>query len=353
MFRKSWSRRDFMLLSANTAIATFAGSKLLGARTAFAQESVNVRLGRFGSANPHSYAAATGSFTDVLNSAYSGKVTTKDFVVQSGSQVVTAIAAGSLDVCNAGSSSIVVGYANGVKMSMPYLEKVITDSEGLVVRSSEGIGAATDLKERKIGLPFNTSVHFAMLAVLDNAGMSTSDVQLLDMKPDQIVAAWDRGDIDAAYIWMPVLTNLTNAGGEVLYKTSDLRDQGTIVFDGIVFRDEFKNQRPDLVLAYLEEYARITEIYRNNPAKIIDTLTPFLSLSRETAASYVHAFHPLPPEEQAKKEWMGLPGDAETGVLQTMDQQARFLHAAGQLNEIPDSFGPLVDRSFLAKMVGA
>src|SRR5690606_35643798 len=130
-----------------------------------------------------------------LNDAYKGEVKTEDFVVQSGAQVVTAIAAGSLDVCNAGSSPIVVGYANGVKMTMPYLEKVITDSEALVVRKEAGITKIEDLKGRKIGLPFNTSVHFAMLAAHDQVGMGPGDVELLNMKPDQIVAAWQRGQL--------------------------------------------------------------------------------------------------------------------------------------------------------------
>src|SRR5690554_5190681 len=129
MAAQSFSRRAFNLLAANTAIATFAGGHLVGMRPAFAKETLSLRLGRFGSANPHTYAVATGSFEKALNDAYKGEVKTEDFVVQSGAQVVTAIAAGSLDVCNAGSSPIVVGYANGVKMTMPYLEKVITDSE--------------------------------------------------------------------------------------------------------------------------------------------------------------------------------------------------------------------------------
>lgn len=349
----SLSRRAFALLAANTAVATFAGPRILGLRPAFAQETLNMGLGRFGSANPHTYAVATGSFEKALNEAYDGKVETKDFVVQSGAQVVTAIAAGSLDVCNAGSSPIVVGYANGLKMSLPYLEKVITDSEALVVREDRGIASVEDLRGQKIGLPFNTSVHFAMLAVLDLAGMNAADVELLNMKPDQIVAAWKRGDLDAAYIWMPVQTQLVSDGGKILYQTGELQPHGIVVFDGIVFREEFKKAHPDLVLAYLKEYARITEIYRNEPDKIVEALVPFLALPRETAEAYVKSFHSIPPEEMAKSEWMGLPGDKETGVSSALRKQAEFLHSTGQINQVPETFDPLIDQSFLAKMVGA
>lgn len=30
------------------------------------------------------------------------------------------------------------------------------------------------------------------------------DVSILNMKPPKIVAAWQRGDIDAAYVWPPI-----------------------------------------------------------------------------------------------------------------------------------------------------
>src|SRR5690606_3440275 len=140
---------------------------------------------------------------------------------------------------------------------------------------------------------------------------------------------------------------------EILYKTGDLQPHGVIVFDGIVFANKFVDEHPELVLAYLKEYARITEIYRNDPGKIVDTLVPFLALPRETAIAYVNSFHSIPPAEMAKSEWMGLPGDKETGVRTALRKQAEFLHSAGQINQVPQSFEPLVNRTFLAKMVGA
>src|SRR5690606_16176114 len=149
--------------------------------------------------------------------AFEGKAEVRDMVVQSGAQVVTAIAGGSLDICNAGSSPIVVGFGNGVALSMVYIEKYITDSESLIVRKDSGITKLEDLKGRRIALPFNTSVHFSMLAALNSVGMKGTDVELVNMKADSIVAAWKRGDIDAAFIWVPVLTDLQSDNGEIIF----------------------------------------------------------------------------------------------------------------------------------------
>jgi len=121
----SLSRRDFGLLSANMAVATLISSAA-GVRPAAAAGDTAV-LGHFGSANPQTYAKATGAFQKVF-----GEKEKIDFVtVSAGSQVISAMAGGSMDICNIGSSPMVVGFGQGLKISMVYVEKIIKASECL------------------------------------------------------------------------------------------------------------------------------------------------------------------------------------------------------------------------------
>lgn len=106
---------------------------------------------------------------------------------------------------------------------MVYIHKVITNSEALVVRSDRSIATLADLKGKKIGLPFNTSAHFAMLGVLRKAGLSTSDVQLINLKPDALMATWASGSLDGAYIWHPFLRQMADDHGKILISTADLQ----------------------------------------------------------------------------------------------------------------------------------
>ncbi|MBB5214475.1 ABC transporter substrate-binding protein [Parapusillimonas granuli] len=304
-------------------------------------------LGHFGSANPQVLGKATSSFAEALGSGVK-----TDFVsVSAGSQVLAAIAGNSMDLCNIGSSPMVVGFGQGVKMSMVYVQKYITDSESLVVRNAAGIGSLRELKGKSIGLPFNTSVHFALIAALESMGMGPGDVRLLNIKADSIQAAWRRGSIDAAYIWAPILNDLVAEDGAILMRTGDLAESGVLVFDGIVVRDSFKKEHPDLVLAYLKEYARLCDIYRNDPEQVVKTLSPYLSLTPEMTHAYIRTFHPVPTADQATDKWMGMPGAKDTGVLHTLQMQAEFLKSANQLPSVPDTFAPYVDSSFLAQML--
>lgn len=340
------SRRDALKLVGNIGLVTFAGGSVVASRSVLAQQATAV-LGHFGSANPQTMGKATGAFAKAMGA----NVKTDFATVSGGPQVIAAIAGNSMDLCNVGSSPMVVGFAQGIKMSMVYVEKYITDSECLAVRKDSGINGMKDLKGRKVGLPFNTSVHFAMLAGLDAAGMKPADVTLVNIKADSILATWQRKDIDAAYIWNPILGDLVADNGKVILKTGDLAAQGTLVFDGIVVRNEFKEKHRELVLAYLKEYARLCDVYEKQPQEVVKVLAPFLAMTPEKTMEYIETFHSLPPKELATDKWMGMPGAKDTGVLRTLRAQAEFLKAAGQLTTVPPSFAPFVDASFLARMV--
>ena len=344
--KTSFSRRDALKLMGNMGIATFAGGSVLASRSVFAQQAAAV-LGHFGSANPQTMGKATGSFAKALG----GNVKTDFATVSGGPQVIAAIAGNSMDLCNVGSSPMVVGFAQGIRMSMVYVEKYITDSECLAVRKDAGVNGMKDLKGKKIGLPFNTSVHFAMLAGLKQAGMKPADVTLINVKADSVQATWQRKDIDAAYIWNPILGDLVADNGKIILKTGDLAADGTLVFDGIVVRNEFKEKHPDLVLAYLKEYAHLCDLYEKQPQEVVKVLGPYLAMTPEKTMEYIQTFHAVPPKELATEKWMGAPGAKDTGVLRTLQAQAEFLKAAEQLTTIPQSFAPYVDSSFLAKMV--
>jgi taurine transport system substrate-binding protein len=342
----TFSRRDTLKLIANMGVATFTGGAMLGSRSVFAQQATAV-LGHFGSANPQTLGKASGSFAK----AFGANVKTDFATVGGGPQVIAAIAGNSMDICNVGSSPMVVGFAQGIKMSMVYVEKYITDSECLAVRKDAGINTLKDLKGKKIGLPFNTSVHFAMLAGLKTVGLGPTDVTLVNVKADSILATWQRKDIDGAYIWHPVLGDLLADNGKLLLKTGDLAASGTLVFDGIVVRDEFKQKHPELVLAYLKEYDRLCTMYEKQPQEVVKVLSPYLQMTPEKTMDYINTFHSIPPKELASEKWMGMPGAKDTGVIRTLQSQAEFLKSAEQMTTIPPSWAPYVDSSFLAKMV--
>ncbi len=340
------SRRDFGLVASQMMIGSIAGGGLLGAGPALAQQK-EVNLGTFGGIDVQNYIRAKNAMAKTF-----GAGTKVDFVtVRAGSEVIAAIAGNSLDMCNLGSSPMVVGYANGVQASLVYVYKNIIDSECLVVQNSANIKTLADLRGKRVGLPFNTSVHFAALAAFKTAGLGVNDVKLINMRADTIASAWSRREIDASYIWVPVVPKLVEDGGTILFKTGDLNATGLVMFDAFLVRDEFKKKNPELVLAFLKEFEQIAATFKNNPKDVVETMTKFLGVDEAAVMRSLNTFYPVTAKEQLTAKWLGKPGEKNSAVVKTLQVQAEFLKDTGQINALPKDMNGLIDSSFVAQMV--
>jgi len=155
----------------------------------------------------------------------------------SGGAVNEAIVAGSVDIGLAGSSPVSRGISNGIEYQVPWIHDVIGEAEALVAK--DGITSIADLKGKKVATPFASTAHYSLLAALETEGLSSSDVDIIDAEPDDIYAAWTRGDIDAAYVWNPNLAKLISEGGTVLISSAELAEEGRTTYDLAVVRTEF------------------------------------------------------------------------------------------------------------------
>lgn len=341
------SRREFHAVASQILLTSSVASALLGTSGPASAQSRTVKLSTFGGIDPQNYMRAKN-----LSHKTFGSGVSSDFVgVRAGSEVISAMAGGSLDIANLGSSPMLMGYINGLKASMIYVYKTIIDSERLVVQASSGIASVKDLRGKKVGVPFNTSFHFALLAALKTGGLGVRDVQMINMRADQIYSAWQRHEIDATYITISVFSQLLEQNGKVIFQTGDLNKEGLVIFDALLVRDDFKEKHPDLVLAFLKDYERIATEFKNDPTDVIATMTKYLSLDEAAVRRSLDSFYPIPAKDQLTSAWMGKPGETDTGVLKTLDIQAQFLLEAGQITAKPKDFSALVDHSFILRMV--
>ena len=136
----------------------------------------------------------------------------------SGADVNTAFIAKELDFGALGSSPVARGLS--APLNIPYkvafVLDVAGDNEALVARDGININTIAELRGKRIATPFASTAHYSLLAALNQNGLSPSDVQLVDLQPQAILAAWERGDIDAAYTWLPTLDQLRKTGEDLI-----------------------------------------------------------------------------------------------------------------------------------------
>src|SRR6185503_12451802 len=114
------------------------------------------------------------------------------------------------------------------------------DNEALVIRDGAGVNSIADLRGKRIATPFASTAHYSLLAALAQNGLSPSDVQLIDLQPQAILAAWERGDIDAAYPWLPILDDLRKTGKDLI-TSRQLAKDGKPTLDLAAVRTEFSD----------------------------------------------------------------------------------------------------------------
>ena len=97
---------------------------------------------------------------------------------------------------------------------------IVEKDPGIIGRKDKGILTLAHLNGKRIGVTMGTSGHFVLDAFLIRQRLSTDDVTLRDMQPQELADALVRGDIDAVATWEPYLGTLRaqlGANGTIFY----------------------------------------------------------------------------------------------------------------------------------------
>ena len=73
------------------------------------------------------------------------------------------------------------------------------------------------------------------MSLLKLEKIEEKELTILDLQPQDMVAAWQRGDIDGGYIWYPNLPKLVESNGKILITSADMAERGVVTADlGVV-----------------------------------------------------------------------------------------------------------------------
>ena len=221
----------------------------------------------------------------------------------SGKDVNTALASGSIDVSELGTSPSALGISTDLGYSVIGIGDVIGSAESLVATADSGISDVKDLAGKKVATPFASTAHYSLLSALRVAGVDEKDVSLLDMEADDIYASWQRGDIDAAYIWYPTLDNLISDGGTVITGSDKLAEEGYVTGDLIVARDKFAQENPELVAQFLQAVLKGNDVILNDPDTAAADVAEILGIEEEDAANQLTQYTYLTGEDIKGTDW--------------------------------------------------
>ncbi|KVE38120.1 taurine ABC transporter substrate-binding protein [Burkholderia sp. TSV86] len=294
---------------------------------------------------PWRYAQASGE----VEKATGYKVTFRK--LGSGADVIRALASGSVQLGEAGSSPIAAGLSQGVDISLFWILDNINDAEALVARNGSGVTSVAALKGRKIGVPYVSTSHFHTLVALQSAGVNPDDVRILNLRPPEVAAAWARGDIDATYIWDPVLAKVKQNGRVLVTSGQVAKQTGNATFDGFVVNRKFAREHPEFVTRFVKVLAAADADYRARPAAWSVGSPQVAAIAKESGANpqdvpaslALYAFPTL--AEQASNAWLG--GGAQSGAAKSLAATAAFLKAQHTIQSVLSDYSAGVDPTFV------
>ncbi len=244
----------------------------------------------------------------------------------SGVAMNQAFASGALDIAEMGYTNSIISAVKKLPVELFWIHDVIGTSEALVV-SDPTIRSVKDLKAKTVATIFGSTSHFSLLKTLEINDMTPSDITLLNMNTAEIVAAWDRGDLDASYTWEPTLSKV-KATGKVLVDSSDLKDMGYMTTNvGLVHRD-FSSKHPDLLSIYIESMDKAYQLKLNYPEQIIQDAVSYLDIDYDSAEIQISGSTWLSLEDQVSDKYLG------EAFLQVFYDTAAYWKTYGFIDEV-------------------
>ncbi|MDR0214887.1 MAG: taurine ABC transporter substrate-binding protein [Comamonas sp.] len=271
----------------------------------------------------------------------------------SGAEVTRALASGAIQIGEAGSSPFAAALSQGVPIQIFWVADNIHNAEALVARNGSNARALADLKGKKIGIPYVSTSHFHALVALQAAGVNPKDVKILNLRPPEILAAWERGDIDAAFVWDPVLARIKQSGqvlttsGEIAAKT------GKATFDALAVRTDFAKAHDDFLAKFVKVLAEADHRYTSKPAAWTPESAEVKAVAKWSGAEAasvpdslkLYAF--IPPAEQASSQWLG--GGKDSVVAKSLAATAQFLQTQGSVQQLLPDYSVGVNDSWVRR----
>ncbi len=250
------------------------------------------------------------------------KIEWKQF--DSGRDVNTAIAAGSVDIGLVGSSPAAAGISAGVPYEVIWIYDVIGDNEALVVRKGKGIKAVKDLVGKKVAAPFGSTTHYHLLVAFKVFNVDPKKATILDLQPPDMLAAWQRGDIDAGFVWEPTLIKMVESGGEIVLSSRALAEKGFLTADLAVARKAFAEKYPDVVATYLRTLSRAVDFYRQEPREAAKAVAKEFGIPEAEAERQMKTLVMLNGKEQLGAKYLGTSA-RRGGLVKALKDTADFL----------------------------
>lgn len=309
------------------AVVPAGAQDLKPIRIGFQSGEINVLL---------SYALGTSVFKDE-----GLEVTTSPF--PAGPAMLPALAGDAVDIAWMGEFPAVTGYANGLPIAILFMERIDLTNVRLVANPKVGIEQLKDLKGKKIGVAIGSTSHYHTLRALKQAGLTASDVTMVNLSPANMPPAYVAGQIDAAFVWEPNVGAMEREGARPIATTKSV---GLFTGGIWVARKPFLDGQGETVSRFLKAWSRAQQDYKADPPRVRSYEAKRIGMSPEQFDKLVDGQTVAHPsfQETMTADFLGAPGqELDSRLMKHLQAMGAFLLEQNRIQAAPKDWAGLFD----------
>ena len=190
-------------------------------------------------------------------------VTVKWSSFTSGPPMNESFAAGQQDIGFVGDTPAIIGKSSGQDNRIFATAASGPKGFALAVIKDSPIKTVAELKGKKVAVTKGSYAHHLLVLLLQNAGLTVADIQLIHLTPPDLVAIFSKGDVDAAVTWEPFLSKLEDVGGKVIADGTGVKLGLLVIFS----TQKYLDRNPEVAKKFIQAYKRGAEFIKEHPAE--------------------------------------------------------------------------------------
>lgn len=246
--------------------------------------------------------------------------------------VLTALETGDLDIASTGDTPLLLAIASGKDIKVIGQEFAAPDASAIMIAGDSSIQDVSELKGKKVGAFIGSGGHAFLLKALEEAGLSESDIELVNLSPVDVLNAVVNKEVDAAvFTYQFIYDAEQSKDAKILRDSTDLYRFSLIYTANSSFLENY----PDLAKRFLKVNLRIQQYFDNNREEAYDVIAEATGMERGIYDRFAFSFYP----------------ELQDSDYEEISDMADFLYDNG-LIESKVNVDNIYDLSFLEDAIG-
>lgn len=195
-----------------------------------------------------------------------------------GKVALDAMLEGKADFATVAETPVMFAIMNGKKISVIASIQTSIKNNAIIARKDKDILTPRDLKGRTIAVTSGTLLDFFMDAFLVAQGISRKDMTVVNIMPEEMAEALERGDVDAISAWSYVVIQTQKRLGDKVITFYD-EDIYTQTFN-IVTTQDYIRMNPENVKKVLRALVKAEKFVVQKPAEAQAIVADFSNIDK-------------------------------------------------------------------------